>query len=506
MKHNYSVIIFLMMAFIYLEVIQSSAQNANTALSNLISPTSVNQTLFPSSDNALDLGSSSKSWKNIYLDGSVYLNSIRFLSNGGNTNNAFTGYNAGKVTTGVANSFFGAYSGYSNTTGHDNTGLGYFALYNNATTYENTAIGSLSLFSLGTGYYNTAIGFSALFDNYSGYYNTAVGSNALDATESSGNTAVGERAGAIYANGWGCTFLGQQNWANADGYQYSMSLGYNCRITASYQTRIGDATTTSIGGYANWTKISDSRVKKDIKEDVPGLSFINRLKPVTYHLDMEKMDEFLNPDKSRIQSAEKVVAEDKDHQKALDAKGKVLETGFLAQDVEKAAQEVGYDFSGVDAPKNDKDMYGLRYAEFVVPLVKAVQELSKANDEKNEKINSLESRIALLEEALAVNSGEYHPESKTVSEKNDDLPALSQNVPNPFDHSTTIHFHLPDYCPSAQIVIMETASDKIVKTFSLSCKDSQITVDSNMLQAGNYTYSLVIDGKIASTKQMVIVH
>ena len=34
----------------------------------------------------------------------------------------------------------------------------------------------------------------------------------------------------------------------------------------------------------------------------------------------------------------------------------------------------GYDFSGVDKPKNDKDFYGLRYAEFTVPLVKAVQE------------------------------------------------------------------------------------------------------------------------------------
>ena len=58
-------------------------------------------------------------------------------------------------------------------------------------------------------------------------------------------------------------------------------------------------------------------------------------------------------------------------------------TGFVAQDVEKAARELNYDFSGVDAAKNDKDLYGLRYSEFVVPLVKAVQELSAKNDEKN---------------------------------------------------------------------------------------------------------------------------
>jgi trimeric autotransporter adhesin len=55
-------------------------------------------------------------------------------------------------------------------------------------------------------------------------------------------------------------------------------------------------------------------------------------------------------------------------------KGKMLQTGFIAQEVEVAAKSVGFDFSGVDAPKNENDFYGLRYAEFVVPLVKAVQE------------------------------------------------------------------------------------------------------------------------------------
>lgn len=39
--------------------------------------------------------------------------------------------------------------------------------------------------------------------------------------------------------------------------------------------------------------------------------------------------------------------------------------------------------SGVDAAKNNKSLYGLRYAEFVVPLLKAMQELSKMNDDKD---------------------------------------------------------------------------------------------------------------------------
>jgi len=59
----------------------------------------------------------------------------------------------------------------------------------------------------------------------------------------------------------------------------------------------------------------------------------------------------------------------------------------LAQDVEQAAISVGYDFSGVDKPKNKEDFYGLRYAEFVVPLVKAVQE-------QQEIIEQLKNEIA----------------------------------------------------------------------------------------------------------------
>jgi hypothetical protein len=62
---------------------------------------------------------------------------------------------------------------------------------------------------------------------------------------------------------------------------------------------------------------------------------------------------------------------------AIIGKEEVKQTGFIAQDVERAARQVGYNFSGVDAPKKDSDFYGLRYAEFVVPLVKAVQELNE---------------------------------------------------------------------------------------------------------------------------------
>jgi len=45
----------------------------------------------------------------------------------------------------------------------------------------------------------------------------------------------------------------------------------------------------------------------------------------------------------------------------------------------------------VDAPKNDSDLYALPYAEFVAPLVKAVQELSKQNEELLKRIEQFEN-------------------------------------------------------------------------------------------------------------------
>ena len=68
-------------------------------------------------------------------------------------------------------------------------------------------------------------------------------------------------------------------------------------------------------------------------------------------------------------------------------------TGFIAQEVEAAAQELGYDFSGVDKPKSEDDFYGLRYAEFVVPLVKGMQEQQELIKAQQAEIEAFKAEI-----------------------------------------------------------------------------------------------------------------
>src|SRR5215831_9492476 len=75
--------------------------------------------------------------------------------------------------------------------------------------------------------------------------------------------------------------------------------------------------------------------------------------------------------------------QDAGERERITAKEQTLYSGFIAQDVEKAANSIGYSFSAVDAPKNETDLYNLRYEDFVAPLVKAAQELSMQSDQQD---------------------------------------------------------------------------------------------------------------------------
>ena len=72
-------------------------------------------------------------------------------------------------------------------------------------------------------------------------------------------------------------------------------------------------------------------------------------------------------------------------------KKNVVYTGFMAQEVEKAANRpAGYNFSGIDKPQDaNKQTYALRYSDFVVPMIKAIQEQQKMIQELKKEIEDL---------------------------------------------------------------------------------------------------------------------
>ncbi|MGB3080427.1 MAG: tail fiber domain-containing protein, partial [Saprospiraceae bacterium] len=171
----------------------------------------------------------------------------------------------------------------------------------------------------------------------------------------------------------------------------------NTVATTTNKSRIGNTMMTVIEGQVAWSFPSDARFKYNVKNDVPGLDFIQRLRPVTYQFDLAAFNSFIMPDGWQERMDEKNLS--KWHAEEL-THSEVIQSGFIAQEVEAAAHEIGYDFDGVVKPQNEKDNYGLRYAEFVVPLVKAVQELSSQNNELKKQNDELLKRIEKLESLL----------------------------------------------------------------------------------------------------------
>lgn len=408
-------------------------------------------------------------------------------------------------TIGSGNTAIGHYSLYSNIDGSSNTANGSSALLSNITGSDNTANGSAALLRNTSGDNNTAIGRDALYVNTTGSFNTANGSYALsDNIGGTGNTASGYDAGndggSFSDDNNYCSFLGYDaDKSSSAGFINSTAIGNTSRITASNQVRIGNGSVTSIGGYANWSNVSDGRIKKDVKENVPGLAFINKLKAITYHLNVSEIRTFLGEGKTDEETKNHVAAQAAE-EKALIEEGvkekeKIIYTGFVAQEVEKAAKELDYDFSGVDKPQNENSLYGLRYAEFVVPLVKAVQELSKQNDEKDMKINELETRLAKLENLLSASAGS----TENISLSN---ALLEQNIPNPFTNTTIINYTLPQKFTAAQIIITDQ-NGKTLKLVNVSgAGRGSLKIDAAILAAGAYHYSLLVDGKMIESKQM----
>ncbi|MEK7256347.1 MAG: tail fiber domain-containing protein, partial [Bacteroidota bacterium] len=132
--------------------------------------------------------------------------------------------------------------------------------------------------------------------------------------------------------------------------------------------------------------------KTQVQENVPGLDFITRLRPVTYHLDIHKQNEMCFLGKKDLGEWDgKYDIEQKQF------------TGFIAQEVEQAAKAVGYDFSGVEKAADEVGMYSVRYSDFVMPLVKAVQEQQIEIEQlktENERLKKIEAQLDKITAAL----------------------------------------------------------------------------------------------------------
>lgn len=81
---------------------------------------------------------------------------------------------------------------------------------------------------------------------------------------------------------------------------------------------------------------------------------------------------------------------------------------------------------------------------------------------------------------------------------------LCQNTPNPFNKQTNIRFEIPETVQSAQLHICNMTGT-LLKTITINQRGADnVIINANEFVAGMYLYSLVCDGKIVDTKQMLL--
>ena len=366
--------------------------------------------------------------------------------------NTAVGALAGRfITTGNQNSMFGAQAGDALTTGQYNTALGYKALsldtkgnravgvgyealanqnftsssdnINTAVGFhagkeittgaENTVMGGEALDACTVGNGNVALGVQALSGNVNGSRNTAVGTTALKVAEASGstssnqynvalgygaglnvstsgfNTLIGSFAGDTLTSGGSNICLGYGADTGGAGSDNAITIGVNI-TSSSNDFSFGKASNVVKNDFdsdANWSRSSDVRLKKNITDQKLGLDFINDLRTVKYNW---KASHELDSTDSQLSHLYK--EDEADNEMNTD----VTMHNFIAQEVKAALDTAGVsDFSGWS-----EDQYGVQQVSremFVIPLVKAVQELSAKVDALETENTAIKARLDALE-------------------------------------------------------------------------------------------------------------
>jgi hypothetical protein len=199
---------------------------------------------------------------------------------------------------------------------------------------RNVGLGQFALAGLSTGFNNCAIGASAAANLSTGDNNTCVGYNALKyKIDGSDNTT----------------------YSNCSG------LGADTKVSGSNQVQLGNAATT-VYAYGAVQNRSDIRDKTCVRDTVLGLDFICALRPVDFKWDYRE---------NHSQRA-----------KDRPPQNKRYHHGFIAQEVEKTIADLKIDFGGYQdhLKSGGEDVKSLGYTEFIAPMIKAIQELSRKID------------------------------------------------------------------------------------------------------------------------------
>ena len=179
--------------------------------------------------------------------------------------------------------------------------------------------------------------------------------------------------------------LGYQSNTGASQVK-SIAIGYQVAASVNQKAYIGDGANAASLIFSasgnSWSTTSDARIKENIEDAGLGLDFINALRPVKYtEINPQDWPEEIRPhiffDKTETRINEETGEEEEYTVPANERSPTCTDVfdGLIAQEVKAAADAAGTTFSGYD-DSEPNGLIRLEYERFVVPLIKAVQELT----------------------------------------------------------------------------------------------------------------------------------
>ena len=184
----------------------------------------------------------------------------------------------------------------------------------------------------------------------------------------------------------------------------------------------------------------------------------------------------------------------------------------IAKDAELQAQLTGDRYSyGLELGSFEEkfptlvstDEEGNKYIDYVslVPvLVASIQEQQHIIESQNAIIEDIRTQMYNMQETL-----------HNLVKRSDSLATatnsyLDQNIPNPFDEGTNIGYYISTDATMATLYIFNMSGILIDALNITQFGTGSIDFDGSLLPEGMYVYTLVVDGNIADSKRMMIVH
>lgn len=137
--------------------------------------------------------------------------------------------------------------------------------------------------------------------------------------------------------------------------------------------------------------------------------------------------------------------------------------------------------------------YGANYNQLIPVLLKAIKELKGQLDSLSNR-NFGESETMSRGTTSSLESG-Y---SENI------MPSMSQNIPNPFSERTDIAITLPESVRKAVLYIYDMTGKQLEQHEVAGRGETTMTIYADRMDNGMYIYALVADGRVVTSKKMIV--